>query len=89
MIDKNKPILIDGKEVLYHVEINPQSLGLTEKECLYQDMAKEYAVVSDPEANAGIIVYAKYHNEWSANPWSTRFLIRDLLEKIKDHDRQE
>lgn len=43
-------------------------------------MPDEYAVVADEEANAGVIIYAKYHGVWCVNPSSTSFLIRILLE---------
>lgn len=72
--------LIDGKKPIFHVVMDRQKFGLSHDEAMRQDMASEYAVISDPQANGGLIVYAKYRGEWSANPWSTRFLIRVLLE---------
>lgn len=75
-----KPLIIDGKEPIFHVVMDRKKFGLTEEKAMFQDMAKEYAIVLEPQANAGIIVYAKYKDEWNSNPWSTRFLIRVLLE---------
>ncbi|MDQ5929089.1 MAG: hypothetical protein QG594_867 [Bacteroidota bacterium] len=48
-----------------------------------EDMAQEYAIIAEPNANAGLMVYGKHlDGNWAANPWSVRFLIRELLEKI-------
>lgn len=75
-------LLIQGKEPIYHVVMDAAKLGLTPKQARRQDMASEYAIICDKKASAGIMVYGKFNGEWSANPWSTRFLIRELLEKI-------
>jgi hypothetical protein len=75
-----KPLLVDGRLPIFHVVMDRQKMGLSHDEAMKQDMASEYAIVADPKANGGLIVYAKYQGEWSANPWSTRFLIRVLLE---------
>ncbi len=47
-----------------------------------EDLAEEYAVCASPKSNAGLLVYAKYNGEWQVNPWTVRFLVRDLLEQI-------
>jgi hypothetical protein len=77
--DANR-LLVDGRLPIFHVVMDRHKMGLSHDEAMKQDMASEYAIVADPQANGGLIVYAKYHGEWSANPWSTRFLIRVLLE---------
>lgn len=74
--------LIDGYTPLYRVKMTPERWGLTKEQADRQDMAKEYAVCIAEKANAGIIVYAKIGGEWVANPWSDRFLIRDLIEGL-------
>jgi hypothetical protein len=77
--DANR-LLVAGRLPIFHVVMDRHKMGLSHDEAMKQDMASEYAIVADPQANGGLIVYAKYHGEWSANPWSTRFLIRVLLE---------
>ncbi len=75
-------ILVDGREPIFHIIMDSHKFGLSPHEAAMQDMADEYAIVAIPEANAGIVVYAKYSGEWLANPWSGRFLIRELLGRI-------
>jgi hypothetical protein len=74
--------LIEGKEPIYHVVVTPERFGITKVGARLQDMADEYAIVADEKANAGLIIYGKYNGVWRPNPWSTRFLIKDLLEKL-------
>ena len=76
----NNLLLIEGREPIFHVKMEAHKLGLSEVGAMLQDMAEEYAVVADEKANAGLIVYGKYNGVWRVNPWSTRFLIRILLE---------
>ena len=76
------PKEIEGYPVIFHVVMDIEKMGLTKKQAMHQDMAQEYAVVTVTEGHAGIMVYAKYNDSWQANPWSTRFLIRELLERI-------
>ena len=76
-------LLIDGKQPIYHAVMDRNKFGLSEEEARQQDMADEYAVIADEKANAGIIVYGKYGDVWRSNPWSTRFLIKVLLESRK------
>ena len=71
--------LVDGKLPVFHVVMDARKMGLSHDEALMQDMASEYAIVSDPKANGGLIVYGKYRGQWVPNP-ATRFLIRVLLE---------
>ena len=77
--DANR-LLVDGRLPIFHVKMDRHKFGLSEEGAMLQDMAEEYAVVADEKANAGLIVYGKYSGVWRVNPWSTRFLIRVLLE---------
>jgi hypothetical protein len=47
----------------------------------HDDVADEYRVIENLEAARSIVVEGKYRGEWIANPWSTRALIRHLLEE--------
>lgn len=73
-------LLVDGRLPIFHAKMDRHKFGLSEEGAMLQDMAEEYAVVADEKANAGLIVYGKYNGVWRVNPWSTRFLIRILLE---------
>lgn len=73
-------VLVDGRQPIFHVIMDCEKLGISEDDAKLRDMADEYAIISEPEANGGLIVYGKYSGEWTANPWSTRYLIRVLLE---------
>lgn len=73
-------VLVDGRLPIFHVKMDRHKFGLSKEGVMLQDMAEEYAVVVDEKANAGLIVYGKYNGVWRGNPWSTRFLIRILLE---------
>jgi hypothetical protein len=73
-------VLVDGRIAIFHVNMDRHKFGLSEEGAMLQDMAEEYAVIADEKANAGLIVYGKYGGVWRVNPWSTRFLIRILLE---------
>ncbi len=75
-------LLIEEKEPIFHVVMNREKYGLTESDARRQDMADEYAVVAETNANAGVIIYGKYNGDWLANPWSTRFLVRELLGEL-------
>lgn len=74
-------VLVDGRMPIFHVKMDRKKFGLSEEGAMLQDMAEEYAVIAEEKANAGLIVYGKYKGVWRLNPWSTRFLIRILLEK--------
>lgn len=74
------PPLVNGQPPIFHVVMDRRKFGLSEEGAKLQDMAEEYAVVADEKANAGLIVYGNYNGVWRVNPWSTRFLIRILLE---------
>lgn len=77
--DENN-ILVDGYSPIFRAKMDRHKFGLSREGAVLQDMAEEYAVVADEKANAGLIVYGKYNGVWRVNPWSTRFLIRILLE---------
>jgi len=77
------PEEIEGKKVLFHCKMNPEDWGLTKSEAAFDDMAEEYAVVKiEPQYAAGIMVYGKYNGILIANPWTSRHLIRVLLNKL-------
>lgn len=80
MEEKEEVLIIDGRQPIFHVKMDRRKFGLSEEVAMLQDMADEYAVVAEKEANAGLMVYGKYNGVWRVNPWSTRFLIRVLLE---------
>lgn len=72
---------IEGHEVVFQCRLTSAKYGLSDEQAMRQDMAYEYAVCTVKGANAGIIVYANHGEGWLPNPWSTRFLILELLEK--------
>lgn len=82
---KNNAVLVDGRVPIFHCVMDINKLGLTKNQADLEDMADEYAIVENKDANAGLIVYGKYNNKWKANPWSTRFLVRELLSLIDIH----
>ena len=73
-------VLVNGILPIFHAKMDRHKFGLSEAGAQLQDMAEEYAVIVDEKANAGLIVYGKYNGVWRENPWSTRFLVRILLE---------
>jgi len=73
-------LLVEGRLPVFHCVMDRNKFGLSKEGAMLQDMAEEYAVVADEKANAGLMVYGKYSGVWRPNPWSTRFLIRILLE---------
>lgn len=74
---------IEGKQPIFHAVMDRKKWGLSEEQAMKEDMAQEYAVIAEPSANGGLVVYAKHlDGTWAANPWSVRFLIRELLERI-------
>ena len=48
---------------------------------IFDDVADAYVVLDLPQAESSVMVYAFYHQKWSANPWSSRPIIRKLLGK--------
>ena len=77
--DENN-VLVDGRLQIFLVMMDRDKFGWSEEGEMPQELAEEYAVIADEKANAGLIVYGKYGGVWRVNPWSTRFLIRILLE---------
>lgn len=75
-------VLINGKKPIFHFVVDHEKHGLTFESARAQDVAREYAVLADEHANAGLIVYAKFGDKWDPNPWSSRFLIRELLDQL-------
>ena len=56
---------------------------------LMADIAQGYRIYKSPECVCGLIVYAKYHNEWVANPFNTRAVIQYLLKKSEMWGKNE
>ena len=79
--------IFNKEQILFSAEIKASDFGLTDEQALLQDMPSEYAVIKDEKANGGVIVYAKYNGEWKVNPWSTRFLVRTLIDRINEQTR--
>lgn len=75
-------VLIEGKKPIFHFVLDREKHGLTFDSARKQDAAREYAVIPDEHANAGLIVYAKFGDKWEPNPWSSRFVIRELLDQL-------
>jgi hypothetical protein len=74
--------IIEGKVPIFHVIMDHTKYDLSKEQARREDMADEYAVVVNTESNAGIVVYGRYNGEWIPNPYSTRWLIRVLLENM-------
>jgi hypothetical protein len=49
---------------------------------LAEDVAEEYVIELNPEAQSGIILWGRYHENWIANPWTARPVIRRLLSEL-------
>jgi len=52
------------------------------KNRLHDDIPEAYEVYEHPEASNGIIIYAKHHGKWHANPWSSRELVKTLVNQL-------
>lgn len=76
-------LVIDGREVVFRCVMDRNKYNLSELNAALEDMPDEYAIVYDDNANADIIIYAKYKDKWVVNPSSTRFLVRELLDMAK------
>ena len=69
----------DGK-ILYECE--PK--GFKDNERMTGDIPEAYRVIECSDATGGgIIIYAKYHGKWEANPWNCRTLVKCLLEELR------
>lgn len=84
-IKMERPNEIDGDQVIYYVEMQPEAFGYTPDEARDRDMPMAYAIVTNSDANAGIIVYAIYDNGegWIINPWGTRYLTVILMREAQ------
>ena len=49
----------------------------------HDDIAEEYVIEQREEAEAGIVVWAKYHGKWQPNPFSSRPVIAKLLSELE------
>jgi hypothetical protein len=74
--------IVEGKVPIFHIIMDNNVYGMTKVQSRRADMAEEYAVVIDTDASAGIIIYGRYNGEWIPNPYSTRWLVRALLENL-------
>lgn len=71
--------LKDGAEIVWTWVPTEEERLHIDSRWRFNDLAKEYAVVKDPKAHFGIIVYAKHHGKWEANPPSTRAVVAKML----------
>ena len=67
---------LEEKNIAYRWKPN-----LSDKRKL-EDCADEYAIEKREGANAGIVIYGKFHGEWKANPLNLRHLVNHLIEKL-------
>lgn len=47
----------------------------------FDDIPDEAVVVATPNADGGIVIYSRYKDQWMANPWGVRHMIRALLDR--------
>ena len=71
------------ENVLFEWEVPEDHPRFTE----HDDIAQAYMIERCPEANCGIMVWAKYHGQWAPNPWSDRALIRKLVLDLKSSQK--
>ena len=69
----------DGRKVLWRWTPAPE--WRAEANAAFADVADEYAV-TEVDIAPGVMLWAKYHGEWSANPWSARPVIMELLRQL-------
>ncbi|KKN07453.1 hypothetical protein LCGC14_1066790 [marine sediment metagenome] len=77
MDEKPKNDLASDAKIIYRW-LNPNP---SRRARMIANEAKEYIVEENAEANSGIIVYGRYANETIANPWSTRALVKQLIDE--------
>ena len=65
---------MSGK-IIFEWEIPPDHPNFTG----YDSLPEAYRVEENPEAMGGVVIYARYHGEWEANPRCVRTLVRHLL----------
>lgn len=64
--------------IIYFVKV-----PISQRRDRHSDVAQAYALVKSVTADTGCIIYAKYHGRWEANPWSTRWFVLHLVEKLR------
>lgn len=69
--------MIEGDKVIYEWVV-PGSYNRGE----FENIADAYRVVANERAMSGIVVYAKYRDEWQANVGSMRPLIKHVLDEL-------
>lgn len=69
----------DEDEIIYDWIIPPDHPDFTG----HDDNPKAYRVVKNEKAQGGVIIYGKYRDEWQANPWNTRTLVKHFLDDIE------
>lgn len=78
MLDLQKD-LEDGEVIVWYWEPAMEERQNIDTSWRFNDLATAYAVVKDSKATFGIIVYAKHHGKWEANPPSTREVVAKML----------
>ncbi len=73
------PELETHEKIIYHWK-NPHR----RERRVMDNEASEYIIVENKEASSGIVVYGKFNDKWSANPWSSRPLIKQLRAENKE-----
>lgn len=74
-----KEIGIDGAALIYYSKTPVEYLSAAHSR--YWDTPSEWAVFQLDDANEGIVIYGKYKRGWNT-PWSSRHLVRVLLEEL-------
>lgn len=69
----------DNKKIIYHWVVPEDYQNITG----FDDIPEQYRIVKDSQASSGIVIEAKYNRKWTVNPWSTRVLVKHLLEIIQ------
>ena len=46
------------------------------------DCADEYAIEMRESALGGLILWARWGDKWEPNPWSERYVLRQLLQEM-------
>lgn len=77
------PLVADEREgkLVYSLICDKQ------KERPHDDIPEAYEVYEHPEASNGIVIYARYHGKWHANPWSKRELVKALIGQLAAKDQ--
>lgn len=67
---------ITGK-IIYHWTVPPDYKNNHEIE----DLADEYIIEENKELIGACFIHARYKDRWITNPWSTRALIKHLIDE--------